>query len=114
MKRELEKDQPQKNLKIDMKRSQATLKKIPNWKAPGPDEVQCFWMKNLTGLHRKLTEYLDECLAQKDTLKWMTTGRTVLIQKDKRMGTAAGIYRPITCLPIVWKLLTAMISNDIY
>ena len=27
------------------------LKKVPNWKAPGPDLVQGFWVKNFTSLH---------------------------------------------------------------
>ena len=44
----------------------------------------------------------------------MTTGRTVLIQKDKTKGTAPGNYRPITCLPIVWKLMTSMVAEEIY
>ena len=44
----------------------------------------------------------------------MTTGRTVLIQKDRSKGRAAGNYRPITCLPIIWKLLTAMMAGEIY
>ena len=27
------------------------LKKVPNWKSPGPDLVQGFWVKNFTSLH---------------------------------------------------------------
>ena len=110
----LARDEQQENLRINMTNLQATLKKMPNWKAPGPDGVQGFWIKNLTGLHRKLAEHLDECLDKGETPNWMTTGRTVLIQKDRSKGTVAGNYRPITCLPIIWKLLTSMISDDIY
>ena len=87
---------------------------VPNWKAPGPDAVQGFWIKNLTNLHSKLAHYLNECLETAHTPCWMTTGRTVLIQKDRSKGRAAGNYRPITCLPIIWKLLTAMMAGEIY
>jgi hypothetical protein len=90
------------------------LVKLPNWKAPGPDAVQGFWIKNLTNLHRKLVKYLNECLETAQTPSWMTTGRTVLIQKDKTKGRAPGNYRPITCLPIVWKLMTSMVAEEIY
>ena len=41
-------------------------------------------------------------------------GRTVLIQKDKSKGNEARNYRPITCLPLIWKLLTGIIADEIY
>ena len=44
----------------------------------------------------------------------MTTGRTALVQKDKSKGNGASNYRPITCLPIMWKLLTGIISERLY
>lgn len=59
-------------------------------------------------------KYLDEWLAKEDTPSWMASGRTVLIQKDPTKGTIAGSYRPITCLPVDWKLVTSMISEEIY
>jgi len=85
--------------------------KLPNWKASGSDTVQGFWIKNLTNLHGELAEYLNECL---ETPTWMTTGRTVLIQKDKSKGRIPGNFRPINCLLIVWKLLTFIVSVEIY
>ena len=44
----------------------------------------------------------------------MTTKRTVLMQKDKSKGNIATNYRPITCLPTMWKLLTGIISERLY
>ena len=44
----------------------------------------------------------------------MTKGRTVLIQKDKSKGTFASNYRPITCLPLCWNILTALLTDEIY
>ena len=46
--------------------------------------------------------------------EWLGTGRTVLIMKDKEKGTAVENYRPITCLPTTWKLLSAIISEEVY
>ena len=30
------------------------LKRIPNWKAPGPDEVHGHWLKNFKALHQRM------------------------------------------------------------
>ena len=45
---------------------------------------------------------------------WMTKGRTILTQKDKEKDKAASKYRPIVCLPLVWKLLTGVTAEEIY
>ena len=45
---------------------------------------------------------------------WLTKEQTVLIQKDKTKGNIASNYRPITCLPLVWKLLTGVLTDQIY
>ena len=40
--------------------------------------------------------------------------RIALVQKHKSKGNVASNYRPITCLPILWKLLTGIISERLY
>ena len=91
------------------------LGKMPNWKSPGPDFVQGFWMKNFTSLHGRMTEQLSKCFQEEgDVPNWMTEGRTVLIMKDKSKGNSANNYRPITCLPLMWKLLTGLIAEEMY
>ena len=45
---------------------------------------------------------------------WMTKGKTILMLKDKEKGEAASNYRPITCLLLVWKLLTGLIAEEVY
>ena len=45
---------------------------------------------------------------------WLTKGRTALLQKDKSKGDIASNYRPITCLPLMWKLMTGEIADQIY
>ena len=44
----------------------------------------------------------------------MTKGRVTLIQKDPNKGTAENNYRHITCLPMMWKIFTAQIREEIY
>ena len=44
----------------------------------------------------------------------MTKGKTTLIQKDPSKETAPNNYRRITCLPMMWKILTAQIRVKIY
>ena len=90
------------------------LKRIPNWKAPGSDELHGYWLKNFRALHQRMAEQLQHCINNHQAPEWMTTGRTALVQKDKSKGNVASNYRPITCLPIMWKLLTGIISERLY
>ena len=44
----------------------------------------------------------------------MTTDRTVLLFKNKRKGSEVSNYRSMNCLPLMWKLLTDIVADDIY
>ena len=70
---------------------------------------------DLTELQKRIADQLNEVLNGKNEIpNWMNTGRTILCQKDPGKGNAVDNYRPITCLPLMWKLLTGMISNALY
>ena len=45
---------------------------------------------------------------------WLIRGRTSLLHKDKSKGNVTSNYRPITSLPIMWKLLASVIADQIY
>ena len=60
-----------------------------------------------------MAEQLQHCINNHQAPEWMTTGRTALVQKEKNKGKVASNYRPITCLPIMWKLLTSIISESL-
>ena len=111
---ELEGIDEQQNIKITPEDLKRRFKQMPNWKAPGPDGVQGFWLKNLPGLHGQLVVFLNICLEKGNVPLWMTKGRTVLIQKDPNKGIIPSNYRPITCLPLMWKLLTGIIADYMY
>ena len=53
-------------------------------------------------------------MGEDDLPEWMTNGRTVLCQKDPQKGNTADNYQPITCLPLMWKLLTEVIAEEMY
>ena len=90
-------------------------RKVPNWKAPGRDGVQGFWVKKLTSLHGRIAHQLNEILSGNEQLsQWLTFGRTVLCQKDVTKGNAIDNYRTISCLPIMWKLFTGIMSDHLY
>ena len=69
-----------KQEKIDI--TTESLKKIlgrmPNWKSPGPDLVQGFWLKNFSSLHERVRLQLKECLDSRFVPSWLTRGRTSL------------------------------------
>ena len=90
------------------------LGRMPNWKSPCPDLVQGFWLKNLSSFHERVRLELKECLDSGFVPSWLTRGRTSLLQKDRSKGNVASNYRPITCLPLRWKLLKSVIANQIY
>ena len=87
---------------------------MPNWKAAGPDGVQGYWLKHLRSLHQTLRDQLQQCLSTRCAPHWMTKGRTCLILKDEHKGAEVSNFRPITCLPLVWKLLTGIIADEMY
>ena len=91
-----------------------TLKRISNWKTPGHDGKRGFWLKKFTSIHGRVALEMNRCLQDAQVRDWMTKGKTTLIQKDPSNGTAPNNYRPITCQPIMWKILAAQIREKIY
>ena len=65
-------------------------------------------------MHQAMAKGLQACLDVGNVPEWMVKGRTVLIQKDPAKGTVASNYRPIACLPLMWKLLTGIFAVGIY
>ena len=83
----------QNEVKITVLDVKTVVRKMPNWKAPGPDFVQGFWFKKLTRLHTRLKYHLQDCLNQGNVPKWMGRGRTVLVMKNPQKGTQVTNYR---------------------
>nr|XP_018896013.1 PREDICTED: uncharacterized protein LOC109029817 [Bemisia tabaci] len=98
---------------------EGALKKMLNWKAPGPDKLQNFWLKSFKSAHQQLARCFGRCFGKilqcpEELPAFLTTGITFLIPKTKRYSDDPAKYRPITCLPTVYKLLASIISEKIY
>ena len=56
---------------------------------------------------------MNRCLQDAQVPAWMTKGKTTLIEKEPIKGTGPNNYRPITCLPMMWKILSIKIRDEI-
>ena len=92
----------------------ARVKKMSNWSSPGLDGLHAYWLKHLSSAHTRMASQMTECISTASIPTWMTTGKTHLIIKDPSKGMQPGNFRPITCLPSMWKLMTGIVSGTIY
>ena len=101
----------QEDFNITRAKVQKHLKKVAKWKTREPDLVHGYWLREFTKFHESIAMQLDECMTTGKVPSWMTKGRTCLILKEKSKGNIVSNYRPITCLPLMWKLLTGIIAE---
>ena len=107
---ELGTDEAQENVKIVVSKVKKQVKTMPNWKIPGPDGVQGYWIKALTNLHETIALQLDKYLEDSNVPVWMATGKTLFCVKEIEEGNLVSNFKPITCLPLIWKLMTGIFS----
>ena len=93
--------------------TQNDTRKISNWKTSGHGGIHGFWFKKFTAVHDRLAKEMNKFLQRAHVPEWKMKGRTTLIQKDPSKGTAPNNYRPITCLTMMWKILTAQIREEL-
>ena len=94
--------------------TQNNTKKVSNLETPGHDEIHGFWFKKFTSIHDKQALEMNRCQQEDYVPKRMTKGKITFIQKDSHKWTDPNNYRSITCLPMIWKILTAQIREEIY
>ena len=104
----------QSPLAISEDNLKARVKKMANWSSPGMDGLHAYWMKHLTNTHSRIASQMQDCILTSSVPAWMTSGKTHLIIKDPSKGFHPGNFRPITCLPNMWKLFTGIISVSVY
>jgi hypothetical protein len=92
---------------------QQTIKRVLNWKAAGPDGIQNFWWKKFTSVHRILASQFNQMLKNPNRMpEFLTQGITYLKPKNNQTADPKN-YRPIACLPTLYKILTSVITNKI-
>lgn len=90
------------------------IKKLLNWKSPGIDKIQNYYLKYLTSVHKYLASLFTKIVAGiENSEKWFTTGQVILIPKNENTEDPKNL-RPIACLPSMYKLLTSVLANVLY
>jgi hypothetical protein len=78
-----------------------------NWKSPGSDQIHNFWLKKFTCIHKCLLDHFNGFIREPNTFP------TYLKPKDSDTKNPSK-YRPITCLPTIYKIMTSCIKVIIY
>lgn len=87
------------------------VKKLNNWKSPGPDKIQNYWWKYLDSLHPLIAVLVDKTIRNPQLLpEYLTQGITYLKPKSENTADPKN-YRPITCLNTLYKLITSIITS---
>ena len=75
--REMEKIKTQKWKRFTLDELSKQVKRTKNWKAPGIDKVQNYWLKHLPSLWPIMTDTMNEMIENPTLIsKWMTKGKT--------------------------------------
>nr|AAA92147.1 reverse transcriptase [Bombyx mori] len=87
--------------------------RLHNWKSPGIDKIHNFWFKKLICLHKTIAKNLTDIISGNQSIpEFIATGITYMIPKGD-FSIEASQYRPITCLPTIYKILTTVITKKI-
>ena len=98
------KDLTVEELRVNMTRA-------ANWKSPGPDRLPNHWIKQFKSPHKSMAEAYSEIVQDpKQTPDWLVEGSTNLLPKKEETWIPQN-YRPIACLPTIFKILTSVITD---
>ncbi|XP_063377562.1 uncharacterized protein LOC134664747 [Cydia fagiglandana] len=110
--RECESIEPMGAVTISPDDVSCAIRTAQNWKSPGPDGLHNFWLKWFRCSHSCLAAQFQQALELGSLPPSLTTGVTFLLYKSGST-TEAKNYRPITCLPTLYKLLTSILRAKI-
>ena len=54
----------QQNIDIAPTKIKEIIRKIANWKAPGPDDVYGYWIEMVVSMQERITFHLQSCIAR--------------------------------------------------
>lgn len=105
--------QPQENIEVTTEGLTEIINRTHNWKCPGVDNIHNFWYKKFTTTHQHLARAINEIINQPQKLpEFLTIGKTYIKPKNNQTTNPSN-YRPITCLPTLYKIITSSICNKI-
>lgn len=86
---------------------------LGNWRTPGVDRIHAYWWKHLTNVHEILASQFQRAIQQPEIIpEFFTQGITYMIHKNRYINKPEN-FRPITCLPTVYKIFTSLIEKAI-
>ena len=65
-------------------------------------------------MQERIAFHLQTGITRGEVFGWMKTGQTVLLLKDQSKRNEVSSYRPITCLSLMWNVLTGIVTDEIY
>ena len=66
-------------------------------------------------MHERIATQLNGILeGTKEIPYWIRYGRTMLCEKESVKWNPVENFRPISCFPLKWKLISSIISEDMY
>ena len=99
---------------ISIDKVTTTIRKTSNWKSPGIGNVPNFWLKNCETLHEDIAQCYNKMVKEpNENLLWLTQGVTYLLPKAQETNNPKN-YRPITCLPTSYNVLTSINAERTY
>ncbi|XP_044748928.1 uncharacterized protein LOC123309723 [Coccinella septempunctata] len=102
------------DINITTEHIRTALKKTNNWSSPGVDKIQNYWWKHFTASHEHLARLFRETLTDPTRIpEFFTLGVTHMLPKGINT-TDPKKYRPITCLPTIYKILTGVLTSHIW
>lgn len=88
----------------------ATVRRLKNWASPGIDGIHNYWWKAFTNTRKILANFICNIIRNpRDLPSYLTHGITHMLPKKGDLSQPKN-YRPITCLPSAYKILTSIIS----
>ena len=86
------------------------LSKAHNWKSPGSDQIQNYWLKAFPANQRHITKNLSAIIEESEKAPdWLITYLIPKFGDSKEVRN----YQPITCLMTMYKTLTGIIDKRI-
>ena len=90
---------------------ESATSEFSNWKSPGLDKFYNLWWNKLTTLYPKAAVAFVKLIVQPENCpNCLTTDQTTLIAKKEPTRNPSN-YRPITCLPVMYKMLSNIVTS---
>ena len=95
-----------RSYKIIYNKLQEQVYRPPNWKTRGRNGVHGYLFKNIKSTSPVIVTMLNETVESGSIPDLLTELTITLIAQDPAKGNEVSNFRPVTCLPIMWKVFT--------